>query len=171
MVSVLMKTAFVANCVTPGQLKSLRTLINRSGSHLETLQLDASIQAQRAQIIQSLLPTDLQHEVATGDLNSGLLTLYVPQAALAARLRFEESSLIDALQSDPLFPWHPPDSMPCQTTTKLSHHPSSVKPTRSNPKAAETIQRYSETLNDEELKRQFQQLAARVSGNPPPDRR
>ena len=154
----------------PGQLKSLRTLINRSGSHLETLQLEASIQAQRAKIIESLLPTDLKHEVATGNLNSGLLTLYVPQAALAARLRFEEYSLIDALQSDPLF--RGIRRIQCRVRPrKAEPPPSSVKPTRSNPKAAETIQQYSETLNDEELKRQFQQLAARVSGNPPPDRR
>jgi len=154
----------------PGQLKSLRTLINRSGSHLETLQLEASIQAQRAQIIESLLPTDLKHEVATGDLNSGLLTLYVPQAALAARLRFEEYSLIETLQSDPLF--RGIRRIQCRVRPRQAEPPpSAVKPTRSNPKAAETIQQYSEILNDKELKRQFQQLAARVSGNPPPDRR
>ena len=152
----------------PGQLKSLRTLINRSGSHLETLQLEASIQAKRAQIIESLLPNDLKHEVATGDLNSGLLTLYVPQAALAAKLRFEEYSLIDALQNDPLF--RGIRRIQCrvrpQHTKKKRVKSKTITP---SPKAGASIQEFSETVEDEELKRQFQQLAARVSGNLPPD--
>jgi len=132
--------------------------------------MEASIQAQRAQTVESWLPTDLKHEVATGDLNSGLLTLYVPQAALAARLRFEEYSLIEALQSDPLF--RGIRRIQCRVRPrKADPPPSPVKLTRLNPKSAETIQQYSDTLKDGELKRQFQQLAARVSGNPPPDRR
>jgi hypothetical protein len=132
--------------------------------------MEASIQAQRAQTIESLLPTELKQEIATGDLNLGLLTLYVPQAALAARLRFEEYGLIEALQSDPLF--RGIRRIQCRVRPrKADPLPSSVKATRSNTNAAKTIQQYSDTLNDEELKRQFQQLAARVSGNPPPDQR
>jgi hypothetical protein len=154
----------------PGQLKSLRTLINRSGGHLETLQLEASIQAKRAQIIESLLPDDLKHEVAIGNLNSGLLTLYVPQAALAAKLRFEEYSLIDALQNDPLF--RGIRRIQCRVrprhTEKTMVKSKTIKP---SPKAGASIQEFSKTLEDEELKRQFRQLAERVSGNLPPDRR
>jgi hypothetical protein len=152
----------------PGQLKSLRTLINRSGSHLETLQLEASIQAKRAQIIESLLPLDLKHEVATGDLNFGLLTLYVAQADLATRLRFEECSLIDALQSDPLFR----GIRRIQCRVRPQHYPQKTVVTKTiqpNAKAGSSIQKFAETLADEELKGHFQQLAARVSGNQPPD--
>lgn len=153
----------------PGQLKSLRTLINRSGSHLETLQLEASIQAKRAQIIESLLPTELKHEVATGDLNSGLLTLYVAQAGLATRLRFEEYSLIDALRSDPLFR----GIRRIQCRVRPRHHEQKTVVTKTiqpSIKAGSSIQEFAETLTDDELKRQFQQLAARVSGSLPPDR-
>jgi hypothetical protein len=152
----------------PGQLKSLRTLINRSGSHLETLQLEASIQAKRAQIIESLLPTELKHEVATGDLNSGLLTLYVPQAALAAKLRFEEYSLIEALQSDPLF--RGIRRIQCRVRPRRTEEKTAKgKTIAPSKKAGASIQEFSETLEDDELKCQFQQLAARVSGNRPPD--
>ena len=153
----------------PGQLKSLRTLINRSGSHLETLQLEASIQAKRAQIIESLLPTELRHEVATGDLNSGLLTLYVAQAGLATRLRFEEYSLIDALRGDPLFR----GIRRIQCRVRPRHHeqkPVVTKTIQPSTKAGSSIREFAETLTDDELKRQFQQLAAQVSGNLPPDR-
>ena len=152
-----------------GQLKSLRTLINRSGSHLETLQLEASIQANRAQIIESLLPFELKHEVATGDLNSGLLTLYVAQAGLATRLRFEEYSLIDALRGDPLFR----GIRRIQCRVRPRHHeqkPVVTKTIQPSTKAGSSIREFAETLTDDELKRQFQQLAAQVSGNLPPDR-
>ena len=153
----------------PGQLKSLRTLINRSGSHLETLQLEASIQAKRAQIIESLLPSELKHEVATGDLNSGLLTLYVAQAGLATRLRFEEYRLIDALRSDPLFR----GIRRIQCRVRPRHHEQKkvvTKTIQPSTIAGSSIQEFAKTLTDDELKRQFQQLAARVSGNLPPDR-
>ena len=152
----------------PGQLKSLRTLINRSGSHLETLQLEVSIQARRAQIIESLLPSELKNEVATGNLNSGLLTLYVAQAGLATRLRFEECSLIDALRSDPLFR----GIRRIQCRVRPRHHEQKTVITKTiqpNTKAGSSMQEFAETLADEELKRHFQQLAARVSGNQPPD--
>ena len=152
----------------PGQLKSLRTLINRSGSHLETLQLEASIQAKRAQIIESLLPSELKHEVATGNLNSGLLTLYVAQAGLATRIRFEEYGLIEALRNDPLFR----SIRRIQCRVRPRHHEQKTVVSKSiqlNTKAGSSIQEFAETLADDELKRQFQQLAARVSGNQPPD--
>ena len=153
----------------PGQLKSLRTLINRSGSHLETLQLEASIQAKRAQIIESLLPTELRHEVATGDLNSGLLTLYVAQAGLATRLRFEEYSLIDALRGDPLF--RGIRRIQCRVRPRYHEQKTVVTKTiQPSTKAGSSIREFAETLTDDELKRQFQQLAAQVSGNLPPDR-
>jgi hypothetical protein len=154
----------------PGQLKSLRTLINRSGSHLETLQLEASIQAKRAQIIESILPNDLKHEVATGDLNSGILTLYIPQAALASRLRFEEYSLIDVLKQDPLF--RGIRRIQCRVRPrKFEEAPRNSKSITPNPKAGASIEEFSETIEDLELKRQFQRLAARVSGNPLPDQK
>ena len=152
----------------PGQLKSLRTLINRSGSHLETLQLEVSIQTKRTQIIESLLPSELKNQVATGDLNSGLLTLYVAQAGLATRLRFEERSLIDTLRSDPLFR----GIRRIQCRVRPRHHEQKTVVTKTiqpNTKAGSSIQEFAETLADEELKRHFQQLAARVSGNQPPD--
>ena len=152
----------------PGQLKGLRTLINRSGSHLETLQLEASIQARRAQIIQSLLPIELKHEVAPGDLNFGLLTLYVPQAALAAKLRFEEYSLIELLQKEPLF--RGIRRIQCRVRPRSSEGRNVTKKSnKSSPRAGALIQEFAATLKDGEIKRQFQKLAARVSGNQPPD--
>ena len=153
----------------PGQLKSLRSLINRSGSHLETLQLEASIQARRAQIIESLLSTELKHEVAPGDLNFGLLTLYVPKAALAAKLRFEEYSLIELLKNEPLF--RGIRRIRCRVRPRRSEEGNALKkPNKSSPRAGALIQEFATTLRDGELKRRFQQLAARVSGNLPPDR-
>jgi len=153
----------------PGQLKSLRTLINRSGSHLETLQLEASIQAKRAQIIESLLPTELKHKVAPGDLNFGLLTLYVPQAALAAKLRFEEYRLIELLQNEPLF--RGIRRIQCRVRPRRTKERCETKKTnKSSPRAGALIQEFATTLKDGELKHRFRQLAARVSGNLPPGR-
>ncbi len=119
-------------------------------------------------MIESLLPSELKHEVATGDLNSGLLTVYVAEAGLATRLRFEEYSLIDALRSDPLFR----GIRRIQCRVRPQHHEQTTvvtKTIRPNTKAGSSIQEFAETLANEELKRQFQRLAARVSGNQPPD--
>ena len=151
-----------------GQLKSLQTLINRSGSRLKTLRLEASIQEKRARRLEDLLPDLLNHEVITGDLNHGLLTLYVPHAALASKLRFEERNLIDKLQIDPLFR----GIRRIQCRVRSIEKPQTTSPkttTISSVTAGASIQEFSETLKDDDLKRQFQRLAARVSGNHPPD--
>ena len=151
-----------------GQLKSLQTLINRSGSRLKTLRLEASIQEKRARRVQDLLADLLNHKVVIGDLNHGLLTLYVPHAAMASKLRFEERSLIDKLQNEPLFRGIrriqcrvKPIEKPQRTSAKTT--------TTSSVTAGASIKEFAETLKDDDLKRQFQRLAARVSGNHPPD--
>ena len=151
-----------------GHLKSLRTLINRSGTRLESLKLEASIQAQRTFRIQKLLSHILNDPVAIGDLSHGLLTLYVPHAALATKLRFEEASLIDALKGDPLF--RGIRRIQCRVKPRDKAEKISRKTTKTpSSKAGAAIQEFSDTLQDKELRRQFQQLAARVSGNQPPD--
>ena len=152
----------------PGQLKSLRTLLNRSGSHLQTLQLAASIHSKRARSIKNLLPKNLKHRVATGDLNSGLLTLYVPTASLATKLRFEEHALIERLQDDPLF--RGIRRIQCRVKALKSEAPQDAKMSnRLSAKSALFIQEFAESLTDEGFKRQFQRLAERGSDNLPPD--
>ena len=152
----------------PGQLKSLRTLLNRSGSHLQTLQLEVSIHAERARTIENLLPEDLRHKIAAGNLQSGLLTLYVPTASLVAKLRFEENTLIEKLQNDPLF--RGIRRIQCRVRPRKSEPLQDAKMSnRLSAKAASFIQDFSESLTDGEFKRQFQRLAARVSDNLPPD--
>ena len=154
----------------PGQLKSLRTLLNRSGSHLQTLQLAASIHSKRARSIKNLLPKNLKHKVATGDLNSGLLTLYVPAASLATKLRFEEHTLIERLQDDPLF--RGVRRIQCRVKSLKSEAPQDAKMSnRLSAKSALFIQEFAESLTDEGFKRQFQRLAERGSDNLPPDQR
>ena len=152
----------------PGQLKTLRTLINRSGSHLQTLQLEVSIHAKRARAIENILPRDLRHTIVAGTLHSGLLTIYVPTASLATRLRFEENNLIEKLREDPLF--RGIRRIQCQVklfkSEALQHKKTA---NRLSTKAASVIQEFSESLTDEEFKRQFQRLAAQVSDNLPPD--
>ena len=146
----------------------MRTLINRSGSHLKTLRLEASIQENRSRRVKDLLPNLLNHEVVTGDLNHGLLTLYVPHAALASKLRFEEHSLIDTLQNDPLF--RGIRRIQCRVRPIEKPQIASPKTTAmSSATAGASIQEFAKTLKDDDLKRQFQRLAARVSGNHPPD--
>ena len=152
----------------PGQLKSLRTLLNRSGSRLQTLQLEASIHAKRARAIKNALPKDLRPKIVAGNLHSGLLTLYVPTASLATRLRFEENNLIEKLREDPLF--RGIRRIQCRVKLFKSEASQHKKPAnRLSAKAASIIQEFSESLTDEEFKRQFQRLAARVSDNLPPD--
>ena len=153
-----------------GQIKSLRSLINRSGSHLETLQLEASIQARRARRIKELLPNDLKCEIKTGDLNYGLLTLYVSNAALASKLRFEEYNLITALQNDSLFRGIRRIKCRVRLEERVQVVTRHATVTRC-PNAGAFIQEFSETLDDQELKHQFQRLAARVSGNHLPDQK
>ena len=151
-----------------GQLKTLRTLINRSGSHLQTLQLEVSIHAKRAHAIENILPRDLKHKIEAGNLHSGLLTLYVPTASLATKLRFEENTLIEKLRDDPLF--RGIRRIQCRIklfkSETLQHKKTANK---LSAKAASVIQEFSESLTDEEFKRQFQRLAAQVSDNLPPD--
>jgi len=148
----------------PGQLKSLSSLLKQRGSHLDTLKLEAEIQATRANQVEDLLTPNLRAHVTTGDLHQGLLTLYVPSAALASELRFEEMRLVQALEDHPLFrglrriqirvrpraPITPPEQAPHRTA---------------DPQAASVLNAYAETLTDAELKRRFQQLATRVSGS------
>ena len=154
----------------PGQLKSLRTLLNRSGSHLQTLQLAASIHSKRARSIKNLLPKNLKHKVATGDLNSGILTLFVPAASLATKLRFEEHTLIERLQDDPLF--RGVRRIQCRVKSLKSEAPQDAKMSnRLSAKSALFIQEFAESLTDEGFKRQFQRLAERGSDNLPPDQR
>ncbi|MBH95927.1 MAG: hypothetical protein CMD87_01525 [Gammaproteobacteria bacterium] len=152
----------------PRQLKSLTTLLNRSGSHLQTLQLAASIHTKRAHTIQNLLPKNLKQKVATGDLNSGLLTLYVPTASLATGLRFEERTLIEKLQDDPLF--RGIRRIQCRVKPLKSEAPQNAKMGNGlSAKSASFLQEFSESLTDEGFKRQFQRLAERGSDNLPPD--
>lgn len=152
----------------PGQLKSLMSVLNRSGSHLDTLKFEADIHAERSRLIHELLPSSLATEVSTGELNQGLLTLYVPVAGLASQLRFEEPRLIDALKQHPLFPGI--RRLQCRVRPKATApHPPAPAKREPSPKAAEALEALSKTLTDDELRRQFQRLAAQVSGNLPPD--
>lgn len=152
----------------PGQLKTLKSLVNRSGSHLDTLRFEADIQAKRAEVIREQLPAQFRDKVITGDLKLGLLTLYVPHSSLATQLRFEEQAFIASLRDQPLFKgirrlqFRVRPSAP-----KLSPTAPIKAPTSEQGGAA--LSAYSETVSDPELKRQFQQLAARVSGNLPTD--
>lgn len=154
----------------PGQLKSLNSLVNRSGSHLDTLRFEAKIQAQRAAFVRDVLPEDTRDLITTGDLKLGLLTLYVPHSGLASQLRFEEAQLVDALKTHALFR----GLRRLQFRVRPAQRPSEPSPSHRAPVSAsggEALSAFSETLSDPELKRQFQQLAARVSGNLPPDQR
>lgn len=154
----------------PGQLKTLRTLINRSGSRLQTLQLEVSIHAKRARAIENILPRDLRHKIVAGNLHLGLLTLYVPTASLATKLRFEENALIEKLRDDPLF--RGIRRIQCRVKLFKPEALQHEKPAnRLSAKAASVIQEFSESLTDEEFKNQFQRLAARVSDNLPPDQK
>lgn len=154
----------------PGQLKTLKSLVNRSGSHLDTLRFEADIQAKRAEVIREQLPAQFRDKVVTGDLKLGLLTLYVPHSSLATQLRFEERALIELLSDQPLFKgirrlqFRVRPDAPERNTTEVNKAPTSQK-------GGEALSAYSETVSDPELKRQFQQLAARVSGNLPTDQR
>ncbi|MDB9861922.1 DUF721 domain-containing protein [Litorivicinus sp.] len=148
----------------PGQLKTLRSLLNRSGTHLETLKLEANIQVQRGSMIDQLLGPELKEKVTTGDLKSGLLTLYVSDSGLSSRLRFMETSLIHSLQSESLFRGLRRIQLRVRPKTK---NPSKKLASKivPNPEAGKNLQQFSTTIADPELKRQFQKLAARVSGN------
>ncbi len=152
----------------PGQLKTLTSVLNRSGSHLDTLKFEAEIHEERSRVIHQLLPDGLKSNVSTGELTQGLLTLYVPAAAHAAQLRFEEMRLIGALESHPLFPGirrlqcrvRPLPKAPAEKAVSIR---------TPQPKVGAALESFAETLEDDELKRRFQRLAARVSGNLPPD--
>jgi len=148
----------------PGQLKTLKSLVNRSGSHLDTLRFEAQIQAERAKVVSDLLPEAYRNQISTGDLKLGLLTLYVPHSSLAAQLRFEEQAMLDSLGDHPLFKGirrlkfriRPP--MKAAPERPLNRAASSAE-------GSAALQAYSDTLSDPELKRRFQLLAERVSGN------
>lgn len=87
----------------PGQLKTIQTLIQGRGSRLETLRFEAEIQLNRTQLVLEALPQTLGESVSVGQLRDGLLTLYVPKAAVASQLRFEEPNLVRVLSAHPLF--------------------------------------------------------------------
>jgi len=94
--------------------------------------------------------------------------MYVSTASLAAKLRFEEYALIEALQDDPLF--RGIRRVQCRVKPVKSEALQNTKRgNRLSVRAASFIQEFSASLTDRELKRQFQRLAARVSDNLPPD--
>ncbi len=94
--------------------------------------------------------------------------MYVSTASLAAKLRFEEYALIEALQDDPLF--RGIRRVQCRVKPVKSEALQNTKRgNRLSARAASFIQEFSASLTDRELKRQFQRLAARVSDNLPPD--
>jgi hypothetical protein len=148
----------------PGQLKSLSSLLKQRGSHLDTLKLEAEIQSRRAAQVTALLSSHLQTQVTPGDLHQGLLTVYVPSAALASELRFEERRLVQSLRDQPLFRGLRRIQVRVRPPIK-STAPDAVRHRDADPEAARTLNAFADTLEDEELKRRFQQLATRVSGN------
>ena len=147
----------------PGQLKSLTSLINTSGTHLETLRIEASIQAQRAKKILQALPDDLNELVQVGDLAHGLLYLYVPTSAVATQLRFKEIDLLQALENDLLFAGL--KRIQCRIRPIKQQVEKKLKRRAHSKTGAKRIFEYAETLKDKKLKHQFQQLAEQVSGN------
>ena len=148
----------------PGQLKSLSSLLKQRGSHLDTLKLEAEIQSARADQVTDLLTSQLRTQVTTGDLHQGLLTLYVPSAALASELRFEEMRLVQSLQNHALFRGLRRIQIRVRPCSQITAPEKALQRT-ADPKAASALNAYAETLSDVELKHRFQQLAERVSGS------
>lgn len=153
----------------PGQLKSLKSLLSSRGGGLDTLQLEAQMHQARAKKVLALLPEPYRTQVRLGDLEHGLLTLYVPSAELASKLRFEETTLLDSLSQDRLFQGIRRIQLrvrPIPPATAFLTSPGQRPP---DPVAAEHLRTVASQLKDGSLKVRFQQLAERVSGNPPPD--
>lgn len=152
----------------PGQLKSISSLIKKRGTHLETLSIEASIHAQRAEKIFKVLSDDLNELVSPGNLTHGILTLFVPSASVATRLRFEELGLLKALRTEPLFSGL--KRIQCRIRPiKKSIKKEVIRNRILSKTAAKTILDYSDTLSDRKLKHQFQRLAEQVLGNPESD--
>ena len=153
----------------PGQLKSLQSLLNARGGGLDTLQLEAQLHQARAKTVLALLPEAYWTQVRLGDLEQGLLTLYVPSAALATKLRFEEQRLLASLTKDRLFQGIRRIQLRVRPTPPTLETPARSAQRMADPVAAAHLSAVASQLQDGPLKARFQQLAARVSGNPPPD--
>ena len=153
----------------PGQLKSLKSLLTSRGGALDTLHLEARIHDDRATKVQASLPENYRTKVRVGDLEQGLLTLYVPSAEVASKLRFEEQLLLDALQGDRLFQGLRRIQMRVRPTPIAHQHTASTAGRVPDPVAGHHLNEVASKLQDPGLKARFQQLAARVSGNPQPD--
>lgn len=153
----------------PGQLKSLKSLLTSRGGALDTLHLEARIHDDRAAKVQASLPEGYRTKVRVGDLDQGLLTLYVPSAEVASKLRFEEQTLLDALRSDRLFQGLRRIQMRVRPTPIAHQHQPSTAGRVPDTVAGHHLNEVASQLHDPRLKARFQQLAARVSGNPPPD--
>ena len=152
----------------PGQLKSLTSLLNARGGPLDTLHLEADLHAARTAKVHASLPATYRTKVRVGELEQGLLTLFVPTAEMATTLRFEEGSLLTALNSDRLFQGlrriqmrvRPTPTAPIDRTRTAR---------QADPVAGQHLAEVANGLTDSRLRARLQQLAARVSGNPLPD--